>query len=320
MSATAHPPAAQAPSPPPPAERSNQVPRRGAYASAAARRSAAAGVFFVAPMLVLFVIFRLFPTLGAVALSFTDYKLSGQYQMVGLENYSRFFTSPVAVNALVTTLLYAVIYVPLMLVVALGIALLLHRIVWGSGVFRSAMFLPYVTSFVLAGIIWTWILGVEGPLNALVGTLGAGPIPFLSGDRMMVLGSLAVVSVWRGYGYSMLILLAGLKTIPAELYESAQIDGSTSWQRLVHITLPLLRPSIFFVLVIETIAAFQVFDTIYVMTGGGPARASYSLVYFLYDTGFKFFNLGYASAIGVVLFLLVLAISMVQRFVLERES
>ena len=271
-------------------------------------------------MLVLFIIFRFVPSLGAIGLSFTNYKLSGDFDIVGLANYQRFFDSEVAINALKTTLIYAAIYVPLMVLTALLTALVLQRIIWGSSFFRSSLFLPYVTSFVLAGIIWTWILAVDGPVNELLGKLGVDPLGFLTGSQPMVLTSLAAVSVWRGFGYSMLILLAGLKTIPGELYEAASIDGASGWQQFWKITLPLLRPSLFFVLVIETIGAFQVFDTIYVMTGGGPARASYSLVYHLYESGFKFFNFGYASAVGVVLFVIVFLISIVQRLVLDREE
>ena len=282
------------------------------------RDGAVAGLLFVAPMLVLFIIFRFVPTLGAVGLSFTNYKLSGEYDVVGLENYTKFLSSEVARNALVTTLIYAAIYVPLMVVTALVTALVLNRIVWGSSFFRGALFLPYVTSFVLAGIIWRWIFNVQGPLNEMLTNLGAPAIGFLTGSRVTVLASLATVSVWRGFGYSMLILLAGLKTIPGELYESAMTDGASAWQRFWKITLPLLKPSLFFVLVIETIGAFQVFDTVYVMTGGGPARASYSLVYHLYESGFRFFNFGYASAVGVVLFVIVFVISLIQRALLDR--
>ncbi|WP_241656347.1 carbohydrate ABC transporter permease [Propioniciclava sinopodophylli] len=279
-----------------------------------------AGLLFVLPMLVLFVVFRFVPTLGAFGLSLTDYKISGEFEFVGVKNYADFFTSTIARNALATTLLYALIYVPLILLIALASALVLHRIVWGSSFFRGTLFLPYVTSFVLAGIIWLWIFDLQGPLNATLGVINLGPVPFLTGAQPMVLTSLAAVSAWRGFGYSMLILLAGLKSIPGELYESARIDGASVGRQFTDITLPLLRPSLFFVLVIETIGAFQVFDTIYVMTGGGPARASYSLVYYLYDSGFKFFNFGYAAAIGVILFVIVFLISMVQRRVLDREE
>lgn len=199
-------------------------------------------------------------------------------------------------------------------------ASLLNQLVWAQGFFRGMMFLPYVTSFVLAGIIWLWVYRTDGLINGLLTQFGGDAIPFLTGDRLLILSSLAVVSAWRGFGYSMLILLAGLKNIPAELVEAAKIDGAGPIQRYFRITLPLLRPVIFFVMVIETIAAFQVFDTVYVMTGGGPARASNVLVYFLYDQGFRFFDFGYAATVGIALFVIVLVISLIQRAFLDKET
>jgi multiple sugar transport system permease protein len=146
-----------------------------------------------------------------------------------------------------------------------------------------------------------------------------GPIDFLA-DSNLVLPSIAVTSAWKGFGYSMLILLAGLQAVPRSYLEAAMIDGASTWQRFRYITLPQLRPVLFFVLVIETIGAFQVFDAVYVMTGGGPVRSSYSLVYFLYDSGFKYFDFGYASAIGLMLFAIVLVVSLVQRRLVGRDD
>ncbi|RIQ18366.1 carbohydrate ABC transporter permease [Jiangella rhizosphaerae] len=278
------------------------------------------GLIFVLPMLVLFVIFRFVPSLGALGMSFTDYRLSGDFSFVGAENYRRLIEDDLFFDSLRVTLLYALMYVPLTLVVSLGTATMLHHVVRGRGLFRGLLFLPYVTSFVMAGIIWIWIYDSNGLVNGVLDRFGLGPAPFLTGNQAMVLGSLAVVSVWKSFGYSMLILLAGLKNIPEDVMEAATLDGAGAWAKFRRITLPLLRPVIFFVLVIETIVAFQVFDTIYVMTGGGPARASYGLVYMLYDQGFKFFDFGYAATIGVMLFLVVLVISLVQRYVLDREN
>jgi multiple sugar transport system permease protein len=173
---------------------------------------------------------------------------------------------------------------------------------------------------VMAGIIWTWIFSSDGPLNAALSGLGFGRVPFVSGPQVLVLASLAAVSVWKGFGYSMLIFLAGLKGQPAEVHESARIDGASGWRSFWHITLPLLRPVVFFVLVIETIIGFQVFDTIFVMTGGGPNRASHSLIYLLYDEGFKFLDFGYAAAVGVVLFFIVLLLSLVQQRLVEGKA
>ncbi|SEE99067.1 carbohydrate ABC transporter permease [Ruania alba] len=291
--------------------------RRG---STATRNGMWAGILFVLPMLVLFVIFRFVPTLGALGMSLTDYQLSGDYSVVWFDNYTRMLGDEVVLGALTTTLVYAVIYVPLVVVVSMVTALVLNRLVWGTGFFRGALFLPYVTSLVLAGVIWLWIFATDGLVNGTLSAVGIDPYPFLTGNQGQVLSSLAIVSAWRGFGYTMLILLAGLKNIPEDLLESATLDGANATQRFFRITLPLLRPVVFFVLVIETIAAFQVFDTIYVMTGGGPSRASYSLVYALYDQGFKFFDFGYAAAIGVVIFLLVFVISLIQRRFLDRSN
>lgn len=282
-------------------------------------REPAAGLLFVLPMLVLFAVFRFVPALGAVGMSFTDYKISGEWEFVGTDNYQRLLDDPVFHASLRATLVYAAVYVPLTVVMSLATALLLNAMVRNVGLFRGALFLPYVTSFVLAGVIWLWVYQLDGLLNGLLAKVDVGPVDFL-GDTALVLPSLAVVSAWKGFGYSMLILIAGLKAIPTEYLEAAQIDGAGPWQRFRSIVLPLLRPALFFVLVVETIGAFQVFDTIYVMTGGGPTRASYTLVYGLFDQGFRFFDFGYASTMGVALFLIVLLCSLVQRFLLDRDS
>lgn len=281
-------------------------------------REPAAGLLFVLPVLVLFVVFRFVPTFGAFGMSLTDFKISGEWSFVGGDNYSRLLEDPIFLASLEATLLYAAVYVPMTVLIALGTALMLNAAVRRVGLFRGALFLPYVTSFVLAGIIWRWVYELDGLLNGLLAHIDVGPVDFL-GDTSLVLPSLAVVSAWKGFGYSMLILVAGLKAIPESYLEAARIDGANAWQRFRGIVLPLLRPTLFFVLVIETIGAFQVFDTIYVMTGGGPTRASYTLVYGVFDQGFRFFDFGYAATMSVVLFGIILVVSLVQRFILDRE-
>lgn len=282
-------------------------------------RDPVSGLLFILPMLALFLVFRYLPMLGAAGMSFTDYKITGQWDPVGLDNYQRLLSDPIFMSSLRTTLVYAAIYVPLTVLIALSTAMLLNAVLWGRGLFRGAFFLPYVTSFVLAGVIWRWIYEFDGLINGLLEKVDLGPVGFLQ-EVKLVLPSLAVVSAWRGFGYSMLILIAGLKAIPSSYLEAARVDGASSWQRFRLVTLPLLRPVLFFVMVIETIAAFQVFDTIYVMTGGGPVRASYTLVYALYDQGFRFFDFGYAATIGIALFLIILVISLVQRWFMDREK
>jgi multiple sugar transport system permease protein len=282
-------------------------------------RDPVTGLLFVLPMLVLFLVFRFVPAFGAAGMSVTDYQISGEWTFTGADNYVRLFDDPIFLGSLRVTVVYAAIYVPLTVVVAMGTALLLNSVIFMKGLFRGMLFLPYVTSFVFAGVIWRWIYDFDGLLNGLLAGLNLGPVGFLD-DTALVLPALALVQVWKGFGYSMLILLAGLKSIPISYLEAARIDGASAWQRFRYVLLPLVRPALFFVLVIETIGAFQTFDMIYVMTGGGPSRASYNLIYALYDQGFKFFDLGYAATIGVVLFVLVFVVSMIQRRLLDRSN
>jgi multiple sugar transport system permease protein len=277
------------------------------------------GLLFVLPMLVLFVIFRFVPTLGAAGMSLTDYKINRDWSFVGVGNYARLLDDPIFLGALRVTVVYVAIYVPLTVVVSLATALLLNSVIFMKGLFRGALFLPYVTSFVFAGVIWRWIYEFDGLLNGLLAKIDLGPVGFLD-DTALVLPTLATVSVWKGFGYSMLILLAGLKSIPPSYLEAARVDGANAWQRFRSVMFPLLRPALFFVVVIETIGAFQTFDLIYVMTGGGPSRASYNLILALYDQGFGDFELAYAATIGISLFVLVFIVSMIQRRLLDRSE
>ncbi|MEV0152003.1 MULTISPECIES: sugar ABC transporter permease [unclassified Nonomuraea] len=282
-------------------------------------RDPVTGLLFVLPMLVLFLIFKIFPTLGAAGMSLTNWNIGGQWSFVGADNYARLLDDVNFWTSLRVTLVYAAIYVPLTVVVALGTALLLNQVVFLRGLFRGMLFLPYVTSFVLAGIVWRWIYEFDGLINGLLAKADLGPVAFLE-QPGLVLPALALVSVWKGFGYSMLILLAGLKSIPGSYLEAATVDGASAWQRFRRITLPLLKPTLFFVMVIETISAFQTFDTIYVMTGGGPARATYTLIYGIYEHGFRSFDFGYAATWGMVLFAIVLLVSLVQRRFLDRGN
>jgi len=217
------------------------------------------------------------------------------------------------------TITYTVIAVPLTVAVSLGMALLCIRSIRGIKVYRALYFLPVVTSLVTSSVIWQWIYSSDGPLNWFFHSVGLPAVNWLSSGNM-VLPSLSIMSVWTRFGFDMLILLAGLLAIPHEYTEAAMIDGASAWQRFWRVTLPQLKPSLFFVVVLELIQSFQVFDVIYVMTGGGPGDASYSLVYLIYDQGFNFFNFGYASAAGVVLFAITLVVSLWQRWIFRGET
>ncbi|HUQ59436.1 sugar ABC transporter permease [Lentzea sp.] len=264
-------------------------------------RGAFTTLVFLLPVLVLFGVFRFVPMIGVLGLSLTDYRLGGDWRFTGTANYAELLRDEVFLDSLTTTLAYVALCVPLTVVVALGTALLLDAVRWGRGLFRTALLTPYVTSLVLAGVVWQWLFG-----------------PLLNSPAF-VLPALAVVGVWKGFGYATVILLAGVRRVPAGCLDAARVDGASAWQRFRHVRLPLLRPVLLFVVVVETIGAFQVFDTIYVMTAGGPVRASYTLAYAIYDYGFKDLTFGRASAAGVVLWAVVLLVSLVQRRVLERK-
>jgi multiple sugar transport system permease protein len=282
-------------------------------------REAGTALLFVLPFLALFVVFRFGPAIAGVVLGFTDYTVGGDTAFVGLENFRRLVDDPTFWSALRVTVVFTALSVPLSMLASLGMALLTRRAFRGAKLFRSVFFLPVVTSLVLAGVVFTWVFAEGGPWSRAMGALGLPQGSWLA-DSVLVIPALVLVSVWSRFGYGMLILLARLQDIPAELEEAALTDGASAWQRFRYVTLPQLRPALFFVAIIETTVAVQVFDMIYVMTGGGPVRASYSLVYLLYDQGFKYFDLGYASAIGVALFVMTIVVALIQRLTLGRDE
>ncbi|SCG52633.1 carbohydrate ABC transporter membrane protein 1, CUT1 family [Micromonospora echinaurantiaca] len=282
-------------------------------------REAGTALLFVLPFLLLFAVFRFGPAIAGVILGFTDYTVGGETSWTGLENFRRLVDDPTFWSALRVTVIFTVLSVPLSMLASLGMALLTRRAFRGAKLFRSIFFLPVVTSLVLAGVVFSWVFSEGGPWSRAMGALGLPAQSWLA-DSVLVIPALVLVSVWSRFGYGMLILLARLQDVPAELEEAALTDGASAWQRFRYVTLPQLRPALFFVAIIETTVSFQVFDMIYVMTGGGPVRASYSLVYLLYDQGFKYFDLGYASAVGVALFVMTIVVALIQRLTLGREN
>jgi multiple sugar transport system permease protein len=248
-----------------------------------------------------------------------NYNIAGDATFVGLENFRYLAQSPLFWNALRVTAVYVLIAVPAVVGVSLGMAYLSSRAIRGIAIYRALFFLPVITSLITSAVIWQWIYSANGPLNWLVSLIGSPPMPWLSSGTL-VLPSLSALGVWSRFGFDMLILLAGILAIPAELDEAAIVDGASAWQRFRFVTLPQLRRPLFVVVVLEIIVSFQVFDIIFVMTGGGPVRSSYSLVYFIYDQGLGFFRFGIASAAGVVLLVITLMITLLQRRFLESDS
>lgn len=310
---TMAPPAPEAPAPPAPRPTPQRLSSR-----VLARREARVALLFVLPAFLLFLAFRFGPAIAGVALSFFDYDISGEIEWRGLDHFERLMQDPLFWRALSTTLLYTLFAVPLSLVLSTAMALGVRRAFRGSRFFRSIFFLPVITSLVLAGAIFVWIFSSNGPWSTLMTPLGLGGSWLAS--TVLVVPAIVIVGVWSRFGYGMMIMIAAMQDIPRELEEAALVDGAGAWQRFRWVVLPHLRPTVFFLAVIETTAAFQVFDVIYVMTQGGPANASYSLVYLIYDQGFKYFEYGYAAAAGVALFVMTLVVALIQRLVIGKQK
>lgn len=290
-----------------------------AFRRTMARREARIGLLFALPAFLLFLAFRFGPAIAGVGLSFFEYTIGGTAEWTGLDNFERMVNDPIFWSAMRVTLILSVLIVPLSLAISTFMALLVRRSFRGSGFYRSVFFLPVVTSLVLAATVFTWVFSTGGPWSQLMGLIGLSTDSWL-GSTTLVLPALALVSIWSRFGYGMLILLARMQDLPRELEEAAALDGANAWHRFWHIIMPQLKPTLFFLAVIETTASFQIFDLVYTMTGGGPARASYSLVYQIYDQGFKYFDLGYASTLGVALFIITIVVALVQRRLIGRDK
>ena len=265
------------------------------------------GFVFVLPMLVLFLLFRFLPAIGAFFLSLTDYRISGKWDFIALDNYTRLLSDKVFHEALLVTITYTVIFVPLTVLLSLGTAVLLHQVVWRRGFFRGVFFLPYVTSIVLAAVIWKWIYDAQdGLLNGVLGLVSIGPVDFL-GQSGSVLPSIAVTSAWKGFGYSMLILLAGLQGQDKGILEAAQVDGAGTWRTFTWITLPHLRMYIEIGVLLGSVIILQVFDPIAILTKG--TGGTKTLAYLLYERAFIGLDVGQAAAYGVVTVVLTIIVA-----------
>lgn len=267
--------------------------------------------WFLAVPLGLFLVFMLLPIVIAAVLSLTDYAIIGETAWVGLENYTRIFQDAFFWIALRNTAWYTVLYVPLGLIIALGTAVLLNRSHRAVRLFRTLFYIPVVSSTVATATIWYWLLNPQkGLLNVVLGWFGIdGPAWLYDSQWAMI--AIVMMSVWAGFGANMIIFLGGLQGVPGELYEAARLDGANAWQQFRYVTLPSLTRTTFLVSTLLIIGAFQVFDQAYVLTKGGPGNSTVTLVYYIYNKGFGALEMGYASALSFVLFLIILVFSLI---------
>ncbi|MEV4844537.1 sugar ABC transporter permease [Micromonospora matsumotoense] len=284
-------------------------------------RNTVAGWSFILPNFVGFAVLTLLPVAVLFYVAFTSWNVFGVAEWTGTANFRRMWGDASFWTALRNTVYYTAFHIPLTLAASLGLALLLNRKLRGVRFFRTVAFFPYVTSIVAIAIVWNQLFSPEyGPINALLRAVGVDDPPGWTTSSTWSMPAVIIVGTWRYMGYYMLLFLAGLQTIPAQLYEAAQTDGASAWQRFVHVTIPGLRHTTFFVTVLLTIESFKVFDLILLMTGGGPGQSTLVLSQYIYQKGFEENQFGYASAVSIVLFAICFGITVIQFMVNKRGN
>lgn len=285
-----------------------------------------AGWLFVAPALIVLGVFFFLPVLAAFAMSLTDFDLYAlsdvaNLRFIGLQNYGRLLTEPLFWKALGNTLYFVVLGVPLSIAASLGAALLVNsKAARFRNLFRTVFFAPVVTTLVAVAVVWRYIFHTRyGFLNYGLSFFGVEPINWM-GDPHWAMPAIVVLAVWKNFGYNMIILLAALQSIPEDLYEAARIDGASAWQLFRHITLPGLAPVLMLVSILTMTGYFQLFAEPYVMTEGGPLQSTLSVLYFMYEEGFKWWSLGRASAVAFLLFVLMFVVTVLQLRLSRREA
>lgn len=297
-------------------------PRRSAHR----RNETVMAWLFSTPAIILLIIFLIIPFLMGIGLAFTDQRLIPNpnlpTQFVGLRNFIRLVDDEAFLRGLFNNFYFVIVVVPLQTSLALFLAILVNQRLRGMNFYRTIYFTPVVTSMVVVAIVWTFLYNPgKGLINAFLQTVSLGtlgPYSWLL-DTKLVFPAIMVLSIWQGVGFQMVIYLAGLQEIPLDLYEAAEVDGANKLQQFTHITFPQLRNTTIFVVITTTILAFKLFDQVKVMTNGGPQNASMTTILYVIQQGWGQLKVGYASAVSVVFFLIVLAISFIQRYFLREE-
>ena len=290
------------------------------------RSEARAALLFVAPAMVLLTVFFFVPVIAGFALSLTDFDLytigdTSNIRLVGLRNYLDLFRSSIFWTAFANTMYFALVGGPLTVAVSLGAALLVNaRLTRMKWLFRTVYFAPVVTTLVAVSIVFKYIYHPRfGMLNRFLDTLGLPQPDWLGNPRLAML-AIIILAVWKGFGYTMIIFIAGLQQIPEEIYEAARLDGAGAWRQFRHITLPMLAPTFLFVGIVVAIGQLQIFAEPYVMTRGGPLNKTVTLVMLMYEQGFRFWEMGYAAAVAFVLFLVIGAATLLQMKLQDRQA
>jgi len=293
---------------------------------AAVRAEARAGWAMTAPALTAFGLFFVFPAMASLVLSFTDFDIYAladldNLRFIGFDNYARLVTNPLFWQAMGNTLWFVVLGVPLIVALSLGAALLVHsKTLRWRALWRVALFAPFVTTLVATAVVWNYLLHTRyGLINYGLGFVGIAPVDWL-GNPSTALPAILLFVAWKSFGYNMIIFLAALQTVNQDLTDAARVDGAGAWMRFRHVTLPAIAPTVLLVGILTVAGMFQLFAEPYVMTQGGPAKSTVTVLYFMFEEGFKWWNLGSGAAVAFILFLCILATTLLQMKLARRSG
>jgi multiple sugar transport system permease protein len=273
----------------------------------------------VSPYVVHFILFVAFPVGFSIVLTFHKWNIISPMEFTGLNNYIRLFNDKTFIRSMGNTLIFLLIHIPLQIIFALFLAEILNQKIKLRGVFRGAFFLPVIVSGVVVTILWQQLYGYDtGLLNRLLVMIGLDKIGWLT-DPNIAMASIAVMATWKNVGLYIVLFLVGLQTVPTQYYEAADLEGATHLQKFFKITLPMINPTIFMVMILSTIGGFSLFIEPYIMTGGGPLNSTVSAVLYIYKQGFFYYHMGYAATLGLVFAFIILAVIMIQKKFIEKD-
>jgi ABC-type sugar transport system permease subunit len=273
----------------------------------------------VSPYIIHFILFVAFPVIFSIVLTFHKWNIIAPMEYTGLSNYIRLFQDEVFLKSLGNTLIFLVIHIPLQIIVALFLAHILNQNIKFRGFFRAAFFLPVIVSGVVVTILWQQLYGFDtGLLNRLLVSVGLNKVGWLT-DSNIAMPSIALMATWKNVGLYIVLFLVGLQTVPMQYYEAADIEGANKWQKFFRITLPMINPTIFMVVILSTIGGFSLFIEPYIMTGGGPLNSTISAVLYIYKQGFFYYHMGYSATLGLFFALIILLVVVIQKKFVERD-
>ena len=276
--------------------------------------------FLVSPYLVHLILFVSFPVIFSVVLTFHKWNIISEMQYVGFDNYSRLFQDRLFWKALVNTLTFLIIHIPLQIIIALALAYFLDQKILFKGFFRATFFLPVVISGVVVTMVWQQLYMVDsGLINKLLVSIGLGKVEWLTNKNIAMI-SIAIMATWKNVGLYVILFLVGLQSVPRRYYEAADVEGANQWQKFRYITLPAINPTIFMVTILSTIGGFNLFIEPYIMTGGGPLNSTLSAMLYIYKQAFEYFHMGYSATLGIIFAFIIMMVVAIQKYTIEKDD